>query len=50
MIVDNNNTVLATLVSMVRSTPNDTDLGKKVRALISSMTESTNTDKHILKG
>lgn len=49
--MDNNNALLATLVGMVRLTPNDAELGRRVRSLISSMMEaSTNNNKDILKG
>ena len=39
------------IINMVKTTPNDTDLGKKVRALIHEMgVQSINEDKQILKG
>lgn len=39
------------IINMVKTTPNDTDLGKKVRALIQEMgVQQINEGKQILKG
>ena len=39
------------IINMVKTTPNDTDLGKKVRALVQEMgIQTINESKQILKG
>lgn len=44
-------TVTQIIINMVKTTPNDTDLGKKVRALIQDMgIQTINENKKILKG
>lgn len=44
-------TLTQIIINMVQTTPNDLDLGKKVRALIQDMSiQSINEDKQILKG
>lgn len=44
--------IFNTLINLVKSTPNDTDLGKKVRALIQPFINEqrpTNENKQLLK-
>lgn len=44
-------TLLQIIINMVKTTPNDTDLGKKIRTLIQEMgVQSINENKQILKG
>ena len=44
-------TMIQMIISMVRNTPNDQELGKKVRAFITPiMSEQNNNDKKILRG
>lgn len=39
------------VINLVKTTPNDTDLGKKVRAVVQAMvTEQDKQSKNILKG
>lgn len=39
------------IINMVKTTPNDVDLGKKVRALVQEMgIQTINENKQILKG
>jgi len=43
--------LIRAIVEMIKSTPNDQELGKKVRALLSpTMYEQGQTSKNILKG
>ena len=45
------NTLLQIIINMVKTTPNDTDLGKKIRTLVEEMGIRTiNENKQILKG
>ena len=48
---DMNDHLIQTLVMMVKTNPNDTELGKKVRAILSSLVnEQTNSgNKQLLK-
>ncbi len=44
-------TLTQIIINMVKTTPNDVDLGKKVRALVQEMgVQSINESKQILKG
>lgn len=46
-----NEHLIQTLIMMVKSTPNDTELGAKVRAILSSMVkENTSGTKQLLNG
>jgi hypothetical protein len=44
-------TLTQIIVNMVKTTPNDVELGKKIRALVQEMgVQSINENKQILKG
>lgn len=48
--MDINEHLIQTILMMVKTTPNDTELGNKVRAILSSMVkENTSGNKQLLK-
>lgn len=44
-------TMIQMIINMIKNTPNDQELGKKIRAFLAPvMSEQNNNDKKILKG